>query len=335
METPLDFQLNLQAEKWARTFFGISVALLTVCIFVCARRLEMAVQTKALVSARWLADAIKANRIGPNLRVLDSSWYLPKLLRNAKKDFKQRHIPGALFFDIDHCSDRNTPLDHMLPPARRLTEYVGELGIGNNTHVIVYDASEYGAFSAPRVWWMFRVFGHESVSVLDGGLKKWLSEGHSVTDGKSKAEPTEFRATLNRSWVKTYEDMLKNIDTKEFQVVDARPAGRFLGVDPEPRDNTEPGHIPGSISMPFTSFLGPSGELLSPDQLKELFRQAGVDLGRPICVTCGSGVTACHVALAAHRCGHPGVAVYDGAWSEWYTRAAPENVISKGRGKHR
>ncbi|XP_063039994.1 3-mercaptopyruvate sulfurtransferase-like [Engraulis encrasicolus] len=295
----------------------------------------MAVQTRALVSVKWLADAIKSNGIGRNLRVLDTSWYLPKLLRNAKRDFKQTHIPGALFFDIDHCSDRNTPLDHMLPPVRRLTEYVGELGIGNDTHVVVYDASEHGVFSAPRVWWMFRVFGHSSISVLDGGLKKWLSEGNPVTNMKANVEPTEFRATLDRSSVKTYEDMLKNVDTKEFQVVDARPAGRFRGIDPEPRDNTEPGHIPGSFSMPFTSFLAPSGELLPPEDLKEMFARAGVDLSRPICVTCGSAVTACHVALAAHQCGHPGVSVYDGAWSEWYARASPENVISEGMGKHR
>lgn len=215
----------------------IHVARRIVSLLQCAQRLAMALQTKALVSGRWLADAIKGNRIGPNLRVLDASWYLPKLSRNAKKDFKKTHIHGAHFFDIDHCSDRNTPLDHMLPPVRRLAEYAGELGIGNDTHVVVYDASEFGAFSAPRVWWMFRVFGHNSVSVLDGGLKKWLNEGHPVTDVKSKAEPSEFRPTLNRSWVKTYEDVLKNIDTKEFQVVDARPAGRFRGVDSEPRDS--------------------------------------------------------------------------------------------------
>ncbi|XP_030638436.1 3-mercaptopyruvate sulfurtransferase-like [Chanos chanos] len=294
----------------------------------------MAIQTKALVTAKWLSDAVKSSR--QNVRVLDTSWYLPKLKRNAKSDFKKKHIPGAAFFDIDHCSDRSSPFDHMLPPLRAFKEYVGNLGIGNDTHVVVYDASEFGAFSAPRVWWMFRIFGHSSVSVLNGGLKNWISEGHLITDKYSKPEPTDYKnATINRSWVKTYEDILDNIETKKFQVVDARPAGRFRGVDPEPRDNTEPGHIPGAINIPFTSFWAPSGLLLPQAQLRELFERAGVDLNRPMCAMCGSGVTACHVVLAARECGCPDVHVYDGAWSEWYTRAAPEDVISEGRGKQR
>ncbi|XP_066563220.1 3-mercaptopyruvate sulfurtransferase [Amia ocellicauda] len=292
----------------------------------------MALQT--LIAARWLAEALKSNRIGPSLRVLDTSWYLPKLKRDAKKEFRQRHIAGAGFFDIDQCCDKTSPLDHMLPTEDEFADYVGRLGIGNQTHVVVYDASDFGSFSAPRVWWMFRVFGHQAVSLLDGGLKNWLREGHPVTGEYSKPEQTEFRAKLNRSWVKSYEDMLDNLESKRFQVVDARPQGRFRGVEPEPRDNTEPGHIPCSISLPFTSFLSEAGMEKPTQELRSLFKGAGVDLGKPLCVTCGSGVTACHVALAAHLCGHPGVAVYDGAWSEWYTRALPEHVISEGRGKH-
>ncbi|KAL1005643.1 hypothetical protein UPYG_G00061730 [Umbra pygmaea] len=266
----------------------------------------MTLQARSLVASKWLLDAVNGRCIGPKLRVLDTSWYLPKLRRNAKSEFKKRHIP----------------------------DYVGNLGIGNDTHVVVYDASDFGMFSAPRVWWMFRVFGHISVSVLNGGLKNWVNEELPVSDRYTRPEQTEFRASLNRSWVKTYEDILDNLDSKEFQVVDARPEGRFLGMDPEPRDNTEPGHIPGSISMPFTSFLSPSGHLHSREELQDMFTRAGVDLSRPLCVSCGSGVTACHVALAAHECGHPGVSVYDGAWSEWYTRAVPEHVISSGFGKH-
>ncbi|XP_052369193.1 3-mercaptopyruvate sulfurtransferase-like [Oncorhynchus nerka] len=294
----------------------------------------MALQARAIVASKWLLDAVKDQRVGPKLRVLDTSWYLPKLRRNAKSEFKKRHIPGAAFFDIDQCCDKTSPLDHMLPSERIFADYVGNLGIGNDTHVVVYDASNFGAFSAPRVWWMFRVFGHSSVSVLNGGLKNWANEGLPVSDRYSRPEQTEFKASLNRSWVKTYEDILDNLDSKEFQVVDARPGGRFRGVDPEPRDNTEPGHIPGSISMPFSSFLSPSGHLHPREDLQTMFTLAGVDLSHPLCVSCGSGVTACHVALAAHECGHPGVSVYDGAWSEWYTRAVPEHVISVGFGKH-
>uniref|UniRef100_A0A674AUB1 Rhodanese domain-containing protein n=1 Tax=Salmo trutta TaxID=8032 RepID=A0A674AUB1_SALTR len=240
------------------------------------------------------ARAIVTNGSDPN----SASWYLPKLRRNAKSEFKKRHIPGAAFFDIDQCCNKTSPLDHMLPSERIFAYYVGNLGIGNDTHVVVYDASNFGAFSAPRVWWMFRVFGHSSVSVLNGGLKNGANEGLPVSDRYSRPEQTEFRAYLNRSWVKTYEDILDNLDSKEFQVVDARPGGRFRGVDPEPRDNTEPGHIPGSISMPFSSFLSASGHLHPREDLQTMFTQAGVDLSHPLCVSCGSGVTACHVALA-------------------------------------
>uniref|UniRef100_A0A3B3RZU2 Sulfurtransferase n=1 Tax=Paramormyrops kingsleyae TaxID=1676925 RepID=A0A3B3RZU2_9TELE len=295
---------------------------------------DMSINTRTLVGAKWLADAVKNNLLGPALRVLDTSWYLPKLKRNPSVEFKERHIPGASFFDIDQCCDKTSPFDHMLPGEHEFADYVGDLGIGNDTHVVVYDASDFGSFSAPRVWWMFRVFGHNSVSVLDGGLKNWLKEGHPVTADFCKPAPAQFRASLHRPWVKTYEDVLKNIESKLFQVVDARAEGRFRGIEPEPRDNTEPGHIPGSINMPFTCFLDASGLERPPEELIEMFRGAGVDLTKPLCVSCGSGVTACHVALAAHLCGHPGVSVYDGAWSEWYTRAAPEHVISEGRGKH-
>ncbi|XP_076027865.1 3-mercaptopyruvate sulfurtransferase-like [Genypterus blacodes] len=291
----------------------------------------MARQARALVTSRWLSDAVKAQG---KVRVLDTSWYLPKLRRNAKSEFKKRHIPGAAFFDIDQCCDKTSPLDHMLPPEKVFADYVGKLGVQSDTHVVVYDASEFGAFSAPRVWWMFRVFGHSAVSMLNGGLQHWEQEGLQLSDRYEKPKPTEFKATLNRSWIKNYEDILENLENRTFQVVDARPAGRFRGLDPEPRDNTEPGHIPGSISVPFHSFLSPSGHFLAEDGLRALFTCAGVDLGRPICVLCGSAVTACHVALAAHECGHAGVSVYDGGWSEWYTRAVPENVLSEGRGKH-
>ncbi|KAK6311440.1 hypothetical protein J4Q44_G00171040 [Coregonus suidteri] len=294
----------------------------------------MAAQTPALVSAQWLADAIKNNLIGPTLRILDTSWYLAKLKRDANAEFNEQHIPGTSFFDIDKCSDKTSSMDHMLPTASYFAEYVGGLGIGNDTHVVVYDTSDFGSYSAPRVWWMFRLFGHNSVSVLDGGMKNWLAEGHSVTAEYTKPGHADFKATANQSWVKSYEDVLKNIETKQVQVVDARSAGRFRGTEPEPRDDTEPGHIPGTINMPFAKFMDASGKELELEVLAKMFREAGVDLEKPFWVTCGSGVTACHVVLAAHLLGHSGsVSVYDGSWSEWFKRAAPEHVISEGKGK--
>lgn len=216
----------------------------------------MTLQARALVTSKWLAEAMK---VQGKMRILDTSWYLPKLRRSAKSEFKKRHITGAAFFDIDQCCDKTSPLDHMLPSEKFFADYVGNLGIESDTHVVVYDTSDFGAFSAPRVWWMFRVFGHSSVSLLNGGLRNWEMEERPVSDQYVRPTSTEFKASVNRSWIKTYQDILDNLYTKKFQVVDARPAGRFRGLDPEPRDNTEPGHIPGSISMPFHSFLSESG----------------------------------------------------------------------------
>lgn len=298
----------------------------------------MAAQTRAIVTGKWLADVIKTNvsGVGPKLRVLDCSWYLAKLKRNARAEFDRSHIPGASFFDVDECSDRGSAFDHMLPSPGQFAEYVGgELGIGNDTHVVVYDTSGFGAFSAPRVWWMFRLFGHDAVSVLDGGMKSWLAEGRPLTSDYTTPQRAEFKARADQSstWVKTYEDVLENMSTKRVQVVDARSAGRFRGTEPEPRDDTLPGHFPGAINMPFTSFMDASGKQRGPEDLSGLFKEAGVDLGRPFWVSCGSGVTACHVVLAAHLLGHTGSAIYDGSWSEWFKRASPEHVISEGNPK--
>uniref|UniRef100_A0A3B4ZT18 Thiosulfate sulfurtransferase n=1 Tax=Stegastes partitus TaxID=144197 RepID=A0A3B4ZT18_9TELE len=199
----------------------------------------MAAQTRALVSAQWLINAVRTNQVGPKLRVLDGSYYVPKLQRSAKAEFAQRHVPGASFFDIDECSDQSSGLDHMLPDCSSFSRYVGELGIGNDTHVVVYDCSEFGSFSAPRVWWMFRVFGHSSVSVLDGGMRGWTAAGGPLTAESCRPERTDFRATLDPAWVKSYEEVLENIRTRQVQMVDARVEGRYRGTEPEPRDGKQ------------------------------------------------------------------------------------------------
>ncbi|XP_042250040.1 thiosulfate sulfurtransferase-like isoform X2 [Thunnus maccoyii] len=196
----------------------------------------MGVRTQALVSAKWLVNLVNRNVVGPRLRVLDTSWYLPMMKRDGKKEFTQSHIPGASFFDIDECSDRTSQFDHMLPTEEFFADYVGNLGIENDSHVVVYDASDLGAFSCTRVWWMFRLFGHPQVSVLDGGFRNWVREGHPVTGAHTKPEPTHFTATMNRSWVKSFGDITDNITTQQFQVVDVRPYARFHGKEPEPRE---------------------------------------------------------------------------------------------------
>uniref|UniRef100_A0A3Q1GXR3 Sulfurtransferase n=1 Tax=Acanthochromis polyacanthus TaxID=80966 RepID=A0A3Q1GXR3_9TELE len=295
----------------------------------------MAAQTRALVSTKWLINAVRTNQVGPKLRVLDASVYLPYLKRDAKAEFAQRHIPGASFFDLDACSDRSSGLDlmFMLPDSTGFSRYVGELGVSNDTHVVVYDGSDFGSFSAPRVWWMFRLFGHSSVSVLDGGMRGWMADGGPLTAESSRPERTDFRATLNRSWVKTYEEILENIRTKRVQVVDARVEGRFRGTEPEPRDGVLPGHFPGTINMSFISFLDDSGKLHGAERLSEMFQEAGVDLQKPLWVTCSYGITACLVALTAHLLGHPGACIYDGSWSEFFAKASPEYIISEGEAK--
>ncbi|XP_042549046.1 3-mercaptopyruvate sulfurtransferase [Dipodomys spectabilis] len=288
---------------------------------------------RALVSSQWVAEALRSPGAGKPLQLLDASWYLPKMARNPRHEFEERHIQGAAFFDVDHCSDHTSPYDHMLPSAKQFAEYAGSLGVGENTHVVVYDGSDQGLFSAPRVWWMFRAFGHHTVSLLDGGLRHWMSQGLPLSAGKTQPKPATFHAKLDTSFLKTFEDIKDNLESRHFQVVDARASGRFRGIEPEPREGIEPGHIPNSVNIPFTEFLTESGLEKSPDEIRRLFEERKVDLSRPIVATCGSGVTACHVALGAYLCGKADVPIYDGSWVEWYMRARPERIISEGRGK--
>lgn len=188
---------------------------------------------RALVSTKWLAESIRSGKVGPSLRVLDASWYSPGT-RQARKEYQERHVPGASFFDIEECRDTTSPYEMMLPSEAHFGDYVGNLGISNDTHVVVYDGDDLGSFYAPRVWWMFRVFGHRTVSVLNGGFRNWLKEGHPVTSEPSRPEPAVFKATLNRSLLKTYEQVLENLQSKRFQLVDSRAQGRYLGTQPEP-----------------------------------------------------------------------------------------------------
>ncbi|KAK5856601.1 hypothetical protein PBY51_008185 [Eleginops maclovinus] len=288
----------------------------------------MGMQAQTLVSAKWLANMVNRNLVGPGLRILDTSWYLPTMNRDAKKEFAETHIPGASCFDIDECSDKTSKYDHTLPSEQFFADYVGNLGIGNGSHVVVYDASDFGAFSCTRVWWMFRLFGHPQVSVLNGGFRDWVKRGYPTTGTYTRPEGARFTATMNRSWVKSFEDMTENINTQQFQVVDVRPRERFLGLEPEPREGVKSGHIPGSKCMPFWEFLDKDGMMLPPKKLRKFFEKSQIDLNKPLIGTCGSGVTACHMVLAAHLCGAPGASVYDGSWDEWFTKAPPEHVAT-------
>ncbi|KFV68917.1 Thiosulfate sulfurtransferase, partial [Dryobates pubescens] len=271
-------------------------------------------------------EAVGAGGGGASLRILDASWYPPQE-RNARQEFKERHIPGASFFDIEECRDQSSPYDFMLPSESHFADYVGRLGVSNDTHVVVYDGDALGTFYAPRAWWMFRAFGHKEVSVLNGGFKNWVKEGHPVTAEVSQPTPAVFKARLNRALLKTFEEMIQNVGSLKFQVVDSRPEGRFRGTELD--QGLESGHIPGAVNIPFQSFLTEAGHEKSIEEIQEIFREKQVDLSKPLTATCRKGVTACHIALAAYLCGKRDVAVYDGSWSEWFHRAPARYKVSE------
>ena len=269
--------------------------------------------TDALVSTQWLA--VRLN--DPSILIVDASYFVPGGIAPAKAQFAEGHLPGAYFFDINDVADPNGRKDHTFPTAAIFAAKVGALGITNAHHIIAYDFMG-GACAAARVWWMFRHFGHEKVSVLDGGLKKWKAENRALSTEDPKILPAYFDTVATRSIVRSCTDMQANIVAKTWQTVDARGAGRFEGTEPEPRPGLRSGHIPSARNVPFATLLESSTQTFKDKAaIKKAFISAGVDLSKPITTTCGSGVTACTVALGAYLVGKTDVNIYDGSWLEW------------------
>ncbi len=268
----------------------------------------------ALVQTEWLAGNLNA----PGLKIVEATYFLPSMKRDAREEFGMDHIPGAVFFDIDDISDPSSGLPHMLPDAETFAAKVGALGIGNDDRVIVYDASG-GHMAAARAWWMFRLFGHPNVALLNGGFPKWLRETRNTEEGFPSPSPGAFTARMNPALARNLEQMLANLESRTEQVADARGPGRFRGEEPEPRPTPKSGHIPASLNLPFPSLMDPENcfVMRPAEELEKTIVEAGIDLDGRTVASCGSGVTACVIALAFHLLGRSDVAVYDGSWAEW------------------
>ena len=263
-----------------------------------------------LVSAEWLRDAFER----PDVVVLDASWHMPATRRDGASEFELGHIPGAAFFSIDGIADPDSTLPHMVPTAEAFAAAVGALGVGAGDHVVCYATEGIG--TAPRAWWMFRLFGHERVSVLDGGLPAWTASGGTLVKGPARPRPRAFQATFNPARIRDLAAVRANLEAATELVVDARSAGRFAGTEAEPRPGLRGGHIPGSVNLPYQTLLdGP--RMLPPEELRARLEAAGLAGDRPPVFTCGSGVSACTLALGLTLTGRDDWAVYDGSWSEW------------------
>ncbi|MGE0499570.1 MAG: 3-mercaptopyruvate sulfurtransferase [Rhizobiaceae bacterium] len=264
------------------------------------------------------ADWLEKNLGRPGLSIVDASWYLPAQGRNARAEYEAAHIPGARFFDQDRVVDPDSDLPHTLPRAAVFARHAGSMGIAADDTIVVYDGP--GVFSAPRVWWMFRVMGAPEVFILDGGLDRWRREGRPVTSKVTKTAPCVFNTDFAGDSVASLDEMRAIVDKGHAQVADARPAGRFAGTDPEPRKGVRGGHMPGARNVPATT-LSKDGSLLPLSELKATIEKAGIDLDKPVVTSCGSGVTAAVINLALASLGHGDHRLYDGSWTEWGGRS--------------
>lgn len=269
-----------------------------------------------LVDVHWLA----AHRSAPDLRIIDATMFPPGDTRDPRLAHTEARIPGSVFFDIDEISDTSSALPHMLPSPEKFASRMRKLGVGDGNRIVVYDA--LGLFSAARVWWTFRVMGHEDVVVLDGGLPAWTAAGFEIEDGPpNKLSERHFSARLRRDLVRGFDEVSALVSAGGGAIVDARPRGRFDGAQPEPRAGLRSGHMPGARNVPFVDVLDADKRLRSRDELARIFADAGVDMRQPLVCTCGSGVTATVLALALARLGKWDASIYDGSWAEWGGRS--------------
>jgi len=269
-----------------------------------------------LVTADWLADNIGRK----DIKVLDGTWVLP----TDEDSLAQGYIPSAQIFDIDLIADLSSDMKHMLPSADNFAGAISKMGISNEDHVICYD--RHGLFSSPRVWWTFMTFGHNKVSILDGGLPAWVKAGHASDEAVHKpVQNNQFKIAAPHIKAVDKSCVLSAIET-DIQIVDARPAGRFLGTSPEPRPGLRSGRIPKSFSLPFGTLKTANGLFKPLGELADIVGQTGIDLAKPVITSCGSGITAAGIAFVLHRLGAKDISLYDGSWTEWGAGDAPIEI---------
>lgn len=266
---------------------------------------------KTLVSTKWLADHLTS----PDIRIFDASMIYGDDTRDARAEYDAAHIPNARFFDIDDVADHRSDLPHMAPPIEKFMSRMRAQGVGDGHQVVVYDSA--GLFSAARVWWLFRLMGKTDIAVLDGGLPKWIADGHPVEDMPPIIRDRHMTVSRQAHLVKDVTQVAAASKLGDYVIVDARSPDRFYGREVEAREGLRSGHIPNSKNVYYASLLNRDGTMKDNAKLKAIFDAAGVDLSKPVIASCGSGVTANIVTLAMTRLGHKNHSIYDGSWAEW------------------